>query len=74
MPYKPLFINKALLVFMAAKRARMVRVASRQTGKTHEKVDKRILAKKPGLRVSEDGHKYFEARKNRSDKSKKRRL
>ena len=36
---------------MAAKRARMVRVAHNQTGKTHVRVDKKILAKKPGLRV-----------------------
>lgn len=69
-----LFINKALLVFMAAKKARMVRVAHNQTGKTHVRVDRRILAKKPGLRVSESGHKYDERRSNRSDKSKRRRL
>ena len=59
---------------MATKRARMVRVAKNQTGKTHKRVDERILAKKPGLRVSESGKTYDERRANRSDKSKRRRL
>ena len=62
------------MVFMAAKKARMVRVAHNQTGKTHVRVDKKILAKKPGLRVSESGKKYDERRSNRSDRSRKRRL
>ena len=46
----------------------------KQTGKTDKKADKQRTAKKPGWRKSKSGKKYFEARANRSDKSKKKRL
>ena len=42
----------------------------KQTGTTHIPIDKMIQAKKPGWRKSRSGKKYFENRKNRSDKDK----
>lgn len=47
---------------------------ARQTGKSVKAIDRRIVAKKPGRRISEDGNVYFEYRRNRSDVNKKERL
>jgi len=44
------------------------------TGKTTKKIDKQILAKPAGKRVSKSGKVYFERRANRADKSRKQRL
>jgi len=46
----------------------------RQTGKTNKRIDKKLVAKKVGWRKSSSGKRYYEARKNRSDRSRKRRL
>jgi hypothetical protein len=45
-----------------------------QTGRTHVKPDKRRTAMPPGKRRSASGKTYVETRKNRSDKSCRRRL
>lgn len=45
-----------------------------QTGRTHIKRDSKLTAKKPGLRRSASGKKYYESRKNRSDVSRRKRL
>ena len=44
------------------------------TGKTKRSIDKKLKAKKPGMRRSASGRKYFERRANRSDKSRVTRL
>jgi len=41
----------------------------KQTGKIKDiHLDRMLKAKSPGWRISKTGHKYFETRKNRSDK------
>lgn len=55
-------------------KAKVVKRYSYQTGKTTKSKDKKLIAKYPGKRVSKKGNTYYEARKNRSDKNKKRRL
>lgn len=45
-----------------------------QKGKSNAHSDVLRLAKRVGWRRSKSGHWYFESRKNRSDRSKKRRL
>jgi hypothetical protein len=45
-----------------------------QTGTSSKAHDRRYVAKKPGKRKSKSGNTYIERRRNRSDKSKKRRL
>lgn len=45
-----------------------------QTGKSNRTRDKKRKAKKPGWRKSKSGKKYFENRRNRSDKNRKKRL
>jgi hypothetical protein len=40
----------------------------KQVGKSDVKLDKCFKAKPPGWRISKSGKKYFENRKNRSDK------
>lgn len=47
---------------------RNVRVADHQTGKTQVKADAMRKALAPGWRISKNGKKYYEGRKNRSDK------
>jgi hypothetical protein len=66
---------------MAARKGRVTHPTSHQTGRTHTAPDKKILAERPGMRISAKpnswgpgGKPYWEARKNRSDRSKKRRL
>ncbi len=39
-----------------------------QTGKTNLHFDRMQKAKLPGWRISKSGKKYFEARRNRSDR------
>jgi len=39
----------------------------KQTGTSIIEVDKALMAKKPGWRISKSGKRYFENRKNRSD-------
>ena len=52
-------------------KARQVYVALPQTkvaGKTYnKKIDKKLIAKKPGKRISANGKVYYEYRVNRSD-------
>ncbi len=38
-----------------------------QTGGTTRWLDMMLPAKKPGWRISKTGHRYYEARRNRSD-------
>lgn len=45
-----------------------------QTGRTHIRLDKRRVALPPGTRRSASGKKYVENRRNRSDRSRRRRL
>ena len=45
-----------------------------QTGKTNTAVDKKLKAKKVGWRKSKSGNLYFENRRNRSDKNKRKKL
>lgn len=52
----------------------MAQRSYRQTGKTTYSSDKKRPAKRPGKRVSASGNVYYERRKNRSDRSKKKRL
>jgi hypothetical protein len=59
---------------MVAKRPRVTRTVKTQTGRTHISPDRKVVAMHPGMRVSKSGKPYFENRKNRSDKSRKRRL
>lgn len=63
------------------KQGKVTRVAAWQTGKTHVKPDKKILAIRPGMRVSAKpnpwgagGKPYWEDRRNRSDKNRRRKL
>ena len=42
----------------------------KQTGDSIKEIDKQLMAKKPGWRTSKSGKKYFENRKNRSDRYK----
>ncbi len=63
----------------AKKRSRKTPLSKRKTGipltgKTKRSIDKKLRAKKPGLRRSASGRKYFERRANRSDKSRVTRL
>ena len=53
---------------------RIVRKATHQTGKTCRRIDERRTAMQPGMRVSKRGKPYYEGRKNRSDRSPKKRL
>jgi hypothetical protein len=53
---------------------RIVRKATHQTGKTHIVQDVQRMALGPGMRVSRHGKPYYEGRKNRSDRSPKKRL
>lgn len=50
--------------------AQAVKAASRQTGSSSAKYDKKRKAKPPGKRKSKRGKIYYERRKNRSDKPK----
>ena len=43
-------------------------VKYKQVGKSNVEIDKCFNAKAPGWRISKTGNKYFENRKNRSDK------
>lgn len=53
-----------------AKRGRVLkRMSQRKTGTTKAK-DKKLKAKKAGVRVSKSGNVYTERRENRSDKRK----
>ncbi len=45
---------------------------NRQIGKTTPKVDKKIKALHPGKRVSNFGNVYYEYRRNRSDRDRKK--
>ncbi len=45
-----------------------------QTGKSDYKRDKKRTAKKPGKRKSKSGKVYYEYRRNRSDRDRRKRL
>jgi len=45
-----------------------------QVGKSNRFVDKHLKAKKVGWRKSKAGRKYFENRRNRSDRDRRKRL
>ena len=54
---------------------RELTVSKHQTGKTKDiKQDKRLKAMKPGKRISKSKKIYYEHRRNRSDKDKRKRL
>lgn len=52
----------------------IVHRATHQTGKTSVYRDRKVPAKRPGLRRTGWGTKYYEARKNRSDVNRRTRL
>lgn len=56
------------------KRATTRKKLLRQIGKSNIKRDKLFVAKKPGKRVSASGNVYYERRRNRSDKNRRKRL
>lgn len=45
-----------------------------QIGKSVTAIDKMLVAKKVGWRRSKSGHRYYEARRNRSDRNRRLRL
>lgn len=45
-----------------------------QLGKSIRSIDKRLRAKKPGKRVSASKKRYYENRRNRTDKNPKKKL
>ena len=49
------------------KHGRVISISKKQIGKSVYKKDYAKKAMPPGLRISKDGHKYYEHRKNRSD-------
>ena len=49
-------------------RSRSLKVADHQLGKSVIKIDAKRKALAPGKRISSSGNKYYEYRKNRSDK------
>jgi len=51
---------------------RTLRAVKYQTGRSSTKADSPRKAMLPGKRISKSGKKYWETRKNRSDKRKKR--
>jgi len=53
---------------------RTVKAVKYQTGKTVKRKDVKRSALKPGKRLSKSGKTYYETRKNRSDKDKRKRL
>ena len=46
---------------------KVTRKINRQVGKSNRYVDQQLGALAPGQRVSRNGKKYYETRKNRSD-------
>lgn len=60
---------------MAKKKPRQLKVSQNQSGTVKSiPADKARSAMKPGQRLSKNKKKYWETRRNRSDKSKKLRL
>lgn len=55
-------------------RGRTIRRSTTQTGSSNTAADRRRTALPPGRRISGQGNRYTENRRNRSDKSKKKRL
>ena len=53
---------------------KVLKIVKRQTGKTNTKADKKRTALKPGLRLSKNKKKYWETRRNRSDRNKHTKL
>ena len=51
-----------------------VNTRNRQTGKSNIRTDRKIRALHPGKRISASGNVYYEYRKNRSDRSRTKRL
>jgi len=49
------------------KTGRVIKAGFRQIGESVIAKDMKKIAMKPGLRISKDGHKYYEYRKNRTD-------
>jgi hypothetical protein len=49
------------------KTGKVVKAGFRQIGESVYSKDVLKRAMKPGLRISKDGHKYYEYRKNRTD-------
>lgn len=48
--------------------------SSKQTGSSEKRSDRKVAALTPGKRLSRNGNIYYESRKNRSDKSRKKRV
>ena len=60
---------------MVKKKPKQLKVSPRQSGKVKSiPADRARSAMKPGQRRSKRGKKYWETRRNRSDKNKKTRL
>ena len=57
-----------------AKKPLVLKPSKRQIGTSKIKIDKRYKALKPGKRISKYGRIYYEYRKNRSDKDRRKRL
>lgn len=56
------------------RKLRQTKVYPKATRKYHVAIDKKLKAKKVGVRRSASGRLYTETRENRSDKNRKRRL
>ncbi len=56
------------------RRGRTIRVSKRMVGRSNTPADKRRKALKPGLRRASSGKRYFENRRNRSDRNPKKGL
>lgn len=56
------------------KRPRVIVRKKKQTGKSIKSLDKKRKALGIGYRMSKSGKIYYEARKNRSDKSRRRKI
>ncbi len=62
-----------MVIKIARKRTRTRKKTYKQTGTRKSiKADRQRKAKLPGWRISKSGRRYFENRKNRSDKKGKR--
>ena len=62
------------MVLIKRRKARTVSRVKYQTGKTVRTRDVKRKAKYPGKRISKTGRTYWETRRNRSDRSKRKKL
>lgn len=59
--------KKKIIRITPKKKGYVLRAGNYQTGSSVTSKDQTKLALKPGFRMSRNGHKYYEYRKNRSD-------